>query len=475
MTNRHYDVVVIGAGPAGYVGAIRCAQLGLKTACVDQWTSENGSGSLGGTCLNVGCIPSKALLDSSHFYHHITHGAKAHGIDVGEVHIDVSAMQRRKQKIVSTLTRGIEGLFKKNKVEPFYGTGRLAGTGRVTVAPADNANAPIELEAERIVIATGSVPMQIASAPVDGDKLVDSTGALAFQAVPKRLGVIGAGVIGLELGSVWARLGAEVVILEALETFLPMVDLDIAKDAYRSLAKQDLDMKLGCKVIGSRVTDNGVQVDYENAEGPHELGVDKLIVAVGRRPNTEGLGAEEAGLKLDERGFIDVNGHFETNLEGVYAIGDVIGGPMLAHKGSQEGIAVAERIAGQAAHINYDTVPWIIYTWPEIAWVGKTEQALKAEGAGYRVGTFPFMAIGRARAMGEAEGKVKIIGDARTDRILGVHILGPQASELIAEAVFAMECDASTEDLARTIHAHPTLAEAMHEAALAVDKRAIHI
>lgn len=475
MTTTNFDVVVIGAGPAGYVAAIRCAQLGLKTACVDEWLDETGSPSLGGTCLNVGCIPSKALLDSSHYYHHIQHQAKEHGISVAEARIDVAAMQRRKSKVVSMLTKGIAGLFKKNSIERFAGTGRLIGSGRVGVTPVAGAiETEKELNAEYVIIATGSHPISLPQAPLDDVDIVDSSGALAFTEVPGRLGVIGAGVIGLELGSVWNRLGAEVTILEALQDFLPTVDRELAGDALQVFKRQGLDIQLGARLTATKRTDAGIRVSYQGPQGMQHLEVDKLVVAVGREAYTEGLGAEQVGLKLDERGYIVTDKYWQTNLERVYAVGDAIGGAMLAHKGSEEGVAVAERIAGQAGHVNYETVPWVIYTWPEIAWVGKTEDELKKQGVEYRVGNFPFMAIGRARAMGETAGRIKMIGDAHSDRILGVHVFGPQASELIAEAVVAMECDASTEDLARSIHAHPTLAEAMHEAALAVDRRAIH-
>ena len=477
MTSNKTDVVVIGAGPAGYVAAIRCAQLGLKTLCVDSWLNESGQASPGGTCLNVGCIPSKTLLDSSHAYQHIKTETKEHGITVEGVSIDVSAMQERKRRVVTLLTKGIEGLFRKNRVEFVQGLGKLVGDKQVTITSSTSAaTETMRVDAEHVIIATGSEPAALPQIPIDGNAIVDSSGALAFEEVPKRLGVIGAGVIGLELGSVWNRLGAQVTLLEAMDTFLPLVDQEIAKDALRNLKRQDLDIQLNCRVTGTQASETGVQVNYKYANGAtQQLEVDKLVVAVGRRPYTHDLGAETVGLKLDARGFIEVDEQCKTNLPGVYAIGDVVRGPMLAHKGSEEGVAVAERIAGQQGHINYETIPWVIYTWPEVAWVGKSEEQLKGLGADYRVGVFPFMGIGRARAMGETTGKVKIIGDKKTDRILGVHIFGPNASELIAEAVTAMECDASTEDLARTVHAHPTLAEALHEAALAVDKRAIHI
>jgi dihydrolipoamide dehydrogenase len=473
---QNFDVVVVGAGPGGYVAAIRCAQLGLSTACVESWINDEGKPALGGTCLNVGCIPSKALLDSSHQYAHIKHEAGEHGIAVSGVSMDVNKMVARKEKIISTLTTGIAGLFRKNKVEWLQGHGRLLPDNQIEVTPVGEGSTEKSIvSARQIIIATGSVPAKIPSASIDQDKIVDSTGALAFNQAPRTLGVIGAGVIGLELGSVWKRLGSEVIILEALDEFLPVCDRQIAHEAWKTLQKQGLDIRLGAKVTGSGTNNQQVIITYEDKGGKHQINVDKLIVAVGRNPNTEGLGAKEAGLALDERGFILVDEHCQTNLSNVYAIGDVVRGPMLAHKASEEGVAVAERIAGKASHMNYEVIPWVIYTWPEIAWVGKTEQQLKDAGLEYRSGAFPFTASGRARAMGETGGMVKILGDAATDRILGVHIIGPNASELIAEAVLAMEFDGSTEDIARTIHAHPTLAEAMHEAALAVDGRPIHI
>ncbi len=475
MADKQYDVVVIGAGPGGYVAAIRCAQLGLKTACVEKWLNNNGKPALGGTCLNVGCIPSKALLDSSHYYHHLQHQVAEHGITVNNAEIDVSVMQKRKDKIVMMLTKGIEGLFKKNKVDWLQGEASFSDRKKIKVTPLEKAGKVIEVAAANIIIASGSVPVDIPVAPVDGEQIVDSTGALAFREVPKRLGVIGAGVIGLELGSVWNRLGADVVILEAMDTFLAPVDQELAKDALKVYQKQGLDIRLDCKVTGSKAGKKGISVSYQNGDGDQRLEVDKLVVAVGRKPYTDSLNLSGIGLGTDERGFITVDDHCQTSINGLYAVGDAVRGPMLAHKASEEGVMVAERIAGQGGHINHNTIPWVIYAWPEIAWVGKTEKQLTAEGIEYRVGSFPFMAIGRARGMGETTGKVKIIGDAKTDRILGVHIFGPQASELIAEAVTAMEADLSTEDLARTVHAHPTLAEAIHEAALAVDGRAIHI
>jgi dihydrolipoyl dehydrogenase len=473
---KKYDVVVIGAGPGGYVAAIRCAQLGLSTACVESWINDEDKPALGGTCLNVGCIPSKALLDSSHHFHHIKNEASDHGITVSGATIDVNKMVSRKAKIVKSLTMGISGLFKKNKIDWLKGQGKLISNKEVEVTPQhESHDETIIVEADNIIIATGSVPTKIPPASVDEKLIVDSTGALKFNEVPRRLGVIGAGVIGLELGSVWNRLGSEVTVLEALPDFLSAVDRQVAKEAEKVLRKQGMDIQLGAKVTGTGSNNREVSINYENTEGKQQITVDKLIVAVGRSPNTDGLGAEECGLELDNRGFIVVDDNCQTNLENVYAIGDVVRGPMLAHKASEEGVAIAEKIAGKPGHMNYDTIPWVIYTWPEIAWVGKTEEQLKAEGIDYRTGNFPFMATGRAKAMGEATGFVKILGDAKTDRVLGIHIFGPSASELIAEAVVTMEFDGSTEDLARTIHAHPTLSEAMHEAALGVDGRTIHM
>ncbi|MCZ6802938.1 MAG: dihydrolipoyl dehydrogenase [Proteobacteria bacterium] len=473
---KKYDVAIIGSGPGGYVTAIRCAQLGLSTACVESWINDDDKPALGGTCLNVGCIPSKALLDSSHHYHHIKHEASDHGINTSGVTMDVNKMVSRKAKIVKILTQGISGLFKKNKVDWLRGHAKLLGNSQVEINPGhETHDEKIIVEANHIIIATGSVPTKIPPASVDDKLIVDSTGALKFNEIPHRLGVIGAGVIGLELGSVWNRLGSEVIVLEALPEFLALVDRQVATEAEKVLRSQGLDIRLGARVTGTGSNNREVTINYEDAEGKQQITVDKLIVAVGRSPNTDGLGAEECGLELDNRGFIVVDDHCNTNLGNVYAIGDVVRGPMLAHKASEEGVAVAERLAGKGGHMNYDTIPWVIYTWPEIAWVGKTEEQLKAEEIEYRTGSFPFMATGRARAMGEASGFVKILGDAKTDKILGIHIIGPSASELIAEAVVAMEFDGSTEDLARTIHAHPTLSEAMHEAALGVDNRTIHI
>ncbi|MFT4582466.1 MAG: dihydrolipoamide dehydrogenase [Gammaproteobacteria bacterium] len=470
----NYDVVVIGAGPGGYVAAIRCAQLGLKTACIERGLAATDKVTLGGTCLNVGCIPSKALLDSSHHYEHLALHAKSHGIIANDLSIDVGTMQKRKAKIVKTLTTGIAGLFKKNGVTSIEGSGTLKPDMKVDVC--DRAgNVVTTIRAANIIVATGSVPAAIPPAMVDQQYIVDSTGALDFDAVPESLGVIGAGVIGLELGSVWRRLGSKVVIVEALPDFLGSADKDVAKEAKKLLGRQGLDIRLGSRVTQSQVADKKVEISYESADGEQTLTVDKLIVAVGRVPNTVGLGANEVGLDVDKRGFITVDENCRTNLEGIFAVGDVVRGPMLAHKASEEGIAVAERIAGQSPHVNLAIVPWVIYTWPEIAWVGEIEQDLAAQGRDISVGSFPFMASGRARAMGETDGFIKIIADKQSDTILGVHIIGPGASELIAEAVLAMEYGASAEDIARTMHAHPTLSEGMHEAALAVDSRPIHI
>lgn len=467
-----YNVIVIGAGPGGYVAAIRCAQLGMKTACLDKWTHADGRYPLGGTCLNVGCIPSKALLDSSHHYYHLKHHSAEHGIQCQEVTLDIPTMQARKENIVKTLTQGIEGLFKKNKVTQLKGQGRLIGANEVEVLiPSEK---PTIYSADHIIIATGSVPTNLPILPIDNQFIFDSTGALSFDSVPKRLGIIGAGAIGLELGSVWSRLGSEVIILEALPDFLSFADRKIATLALKELKKQGLDIRLGMKVTATELKDNQVILRYSDSQGEQSLTVDRLIVAIGRKPYTEGLNLEALGIKTDERGFIQVNSHRQTAVPSIYAIGDVIGGPMLAHKASEEGILVAERLAGQKSEMHYENVPWVIYTTPEIAWVGKTEEQLKASGIEYKVGQFPFMASGRAKAQGETNGMVRVIAEARTDRILGVHIFGAMASELISEAVVAMEFEASAEDLARTIHAHPTLSEALHEAALGVDQRTIH-
>ena len=469
-------MVVVGGGPGGYVAAIRCAQLGLNTACVESWIGDGSRPALGGTCLNVGCIPSKALLDSTHHYHHIKNEAAKHGITSTGVSMDVSRMMARKEQVVQSLTQGVKGLLRKHKVDWLKGRARLLAPGQVAVDPVhETHDEGVVASAKHVILATGSTPTQIPIAPVDNQLIVDSTGALSFTSTPCTLGIIGAGVIGLELGSVWNRLGAKVVLLEALDSFLPAADQQIAAEARKALEQQGLDLRLGTKVTGTSSNNRQVTVSYETADGKAQLVVDKLVVAVGRRPNTDGLGAEECGLELDERGFIQVDRDCRTNLPGVYAIGDVVRGPMLAHKASEEGVAVAEQIAGRGgAHCDFAHIPWVIYTWPEIAWAGLTEQELKAQGADYRVGNFPLLASGRAHASGETTGLVKMLCDARTDRILGVHALAANASELIGEAVLAMAFDGSGEDVARTIHAHPTLSEAMHEAALATDRRSLH-
>jgi len=472
-----YDLIVIGAGPGGYVAAIRAAQLGLKTACIDNFKNAKGKASLGGTCLNVGCIPSKALLESSENYERVTHKFAAHGIQVKEATMNVATMLARKDKIVDQFTGGISGLFRKNKVTGVHGTGAFKGKSASGYAIEVRDGEKTELlEAKYVIVATGSVPRALPFAPFDGERILDNAGALAMPAVPKRLGVIGAGVIGLEMGSVWRRLGAEVTILEALPGFLQAADEAVAKEALKIFTKEaGLAIRTSVQVSAVTKGKNSVKVTYTADGATTEAEFDRLIVAVGRAPNTEGLAADAVGLKLDARGYVEVDGECRTNLPDVYAVGDVVRGPMLAHKASEEGVAVAERIAGQSPHVNLDHVPWVIYTSPEIAWVGRTEQSLRDAGVAYRAGQFPFMANGRARALGEPVGFVKILADARTDTILGVHIIGPFASEMISEAVVAMEFDASSEDIARIVHAHPSLSEVMHEAALAVDKRPLHI
>lgn len=469
-----YDVIVIGAGPAGYVAAIRCAQLGLKTLCVDNWLNENNQPSLGGTCLNVGCIPSKALLQSSEMFEQAQHSFKEHGINCSSVELDLSQMMSRKNKVVQELTQGIAALLKMNKVDTITGTARLKAGRSVKVTDTDGEVKM--LSAENIIIASGSSTIELAAAPLQDDLIVDSSGALTFDHVPKKVGVIGAGVIGLELGSVWRRLGSEVMVLEAQDMFLPLADQQIAHDAQRHFKKQGLDIRLNARLLATSITDaKQVSVSYQDEKGDHEEVFDKVIVAVGRKPNSDQVFDTEVNLLLDERGFIHVNDNCETSQPGVYAIGDVVRGPMLAHKGSEEGMMVAELIAGQHTEMNYDVIPAVIYTHPELAWVGKTEEQLKAAGEEYNMGVFPFVASGRAKAQGDTSGMVKILSSAVTDRILGVHIVGAQASELIAQAVIAMELGASSEDLALTVFAHPSLSEAVHEAALAVDNRAIHM
>ena len=471
--SEKYDVVVIGAGPAGYVASIKAAQLGFKTACVEQWLDEKGKVQLGGTCLNVGCIPSKALLDSSHKYAEARDGLEIHGISVKKPTIDVSLMLARKQTIVDQLTGGIAGLFKHNGVTAISGKGKVLVGAKVEVTNA--AGEVMEIEADKIIVAAGSLPVNIPPAPIDNEYIIDSTGALELTDVPGRLGVIGAGVIGLELGSVWRRLGSEVVMLEALDTFLPMMDIQIAKETGKILKKQGLDIRLGARVTKAEVKKGKVEVTYSTAEGEHTESFDKLIVAVGRKPHSEGLFATDSGLTLDERGYIYVNEYCESEAHHVYEVVDVVRGPMLAHKGSEEGVMVVERIAGKQAQMNYDCIPSVIYTHPEIAAVGKTEQELKADGVEYKIGVFPFAASGRALAANDSEGMVKLIAHAETDRILGCHIVGPSAADLVQQVVIAMEFGSSAEDLALTVFSHPALSEAVHEAALAVDGQAIHI
>jgi dihydrolipoamide dehydrogenase len=467
----NFDVVVIGGGPAGYPAAIRAAQNKLSVACIDEWKNYDGSHTFGGTCLNAGCIPSKALLESSELVHRAQHEFKAHGIQLGEVKFDVAAMQKRKAGIVKQSTQGILALFKSAGVTPLQGHGRLLPGLKVEFTAHDGAKRT--LQAKHVILASGSQPMELKTAPFDGQHIVDSWGALEFDEVPKRLGVIGAGVIGLELGSVWRRLGAEVVVLEALPDFLPMADAQVAREALRHFKKLGLDIRLGAKVTGARVAKGEVSVSFTDAKGEQSLAVDKLVVAIGRRPFTQDLLANGTGVEIDERGFIKVDDHCRTAAAGVFAVGDCVRGPMLAHKGKEEGVAAADAIAGLYAEVNYKVIPSVIYTAPEIAWVGLTEEQVKASGRAYKVGSFPFAASGRARAMEAPAGFCKLVAAVDDDEILGVHIVGPMAGELIGEAVLAMEYSASSEDLQRTIHAHPTLSEALHEAALAADKRAI--
>jgi len=467
-----FDVIVIGGGPAGYPAAIRAGQNGLKVACIDEWKNYDGSATFGGTCLNAGCIPSKILLESSELFHRAHSEFAAHGIKTGPVSIDVAAMQKRKAGIVKTMTGGIVQLLKAAGVTALQGHGKLLPNRVVEFTAHDGSRQT--LAARHVILASGSQPTALKTAPFDGKHIVDSWGALEFDAVPKRLGVIGAGVIGLELGSVWRRLGAEVVVLEAMPDFLAMADQQLAKEALKHFKKQGLDVRLGAKVSSASVKSGAVEVSYTDATGAEQsLTVDKLIVCIGRRPFTQDLFAPETGIKLDARGFIEVDEHCQTPESNVWAVGDCVRGPMLAHKGKEEGVAVADRIAGLYAHVNYDIIPSVIYSAPEIAWVGLTEEQVKASGRAYKVGTFPFMASGRARAMEAGQGFAKLVIAKDDDQILGVHIIGPMAGELIAEAVLAMEYSASAEDLQRTIHAHPTLSEALHEAALAADKRAI--
>ena len=473
MSTKYFDVVVIGGGPGGYIAAIRAAQLGFNTACIDEWKNDEGGPAPGGTCTNIGCIPSKALLQSSEHFEHAGHAFADHGIGLDNLSIDVKKMLGRKDTVVKQNNDGILFLFKKNKVSFFHGRGSF-------VAVAEGGGYEVAVGEERLVgrnviVATGSVPRALPQAAFDEDKILSNDGALRIPAVPKKLGLIGAGVIGLEMGSVWRRLGADVTVLEGLPSFLGAVDEQIAKEAHKAFVKQGLKIEFGVKVGDIKTSKKGVSISYTDAKGAaQQLDVDKLIVSVGRVANTAGLKPEAVGLQLDERGAIVVDADCRSSLPGVWAVGDVVRGPMLAHKAEEEGVAVAERIAGQHGHVNFNTIPWVIYTSPEIAWVGQTEQQLKATGRAYKAGTFPFMANGRARALGDTTGMVKFLADAATDEILGVHIVGPMASELISEAVVAMEFRASSEDIARICHAHPSLSEATKEAALAVHKRTLN-
>jgi len=472
--SKNFDVIVIGAGPGGYIAAIRAAQLGMAVACIDEWKGKDGGPAPGGTCTNIGCIPSKALLQSSEYFEHANHQFAEHGIVLPAkgASIDVAKMLARKERIVKQNNDGILYLFKKNKVSFFHGRGSFAGRGDdgYLVKVGDES-----LTGKHVIVASGSNARPLPGVAYDEDMILSNDGALALAAVPKKLGVIGAGVIGLEMGSVWRRLGAEVTLLEALPDFLSLVDQQIAREAQKAFAKQGLKIELGVKIEGVKSDKKGVAVSYMDAKGAAQtFACDRLIVSIGRLPNTEGLNAEAVGLQIDERGFVSVDDECRTNLPNVWAVGDVVRGPMLAHKAEEEGVAVAERIAGQHGHVNFNTIPWVIYTSPEIAWVGQTEQQLKSAGRAYKAGTFPFAANGRARALGDTTGMVKFVADAANDEILGVHIIGPMASELIAEAVVAMEFRASSEDIARICHAHPSLSEATKEAALAVGKRALN-
>jgi len=466
-----YDVIVIGAGPAGYPAAIRAAQNKLSVACIDEWKNHDGTATFGGTCLNAGCIPSKALLESTELYHRAQQEFAVHGIKVSGIALDLAQMQKRKSGVVRAMTQGIVALFKAAGVTGLQGHGRLLAGRKVEFTAHDGSRRT--LSARHVVLASGSAPMELRSTAFKPPHIVDSWGALEFEAVPKRLGVIGCGVIGLELGSVWRRLGSEVVIIEALPDFLAFADQQLAREALRHFKKQGLDIRTGAKVSGATVSGGAVEVTYSDAKGEQRVTVDRLVVAIGRRPYTSDLFAADTGVQLDERGFIKVDEHCRTGVENVWAIGDCVRGPMLAHKGKEEGVMVADLIAGRYGEMNYKVIPFVIYTAPEIAWVGLTEEQVKASGRAYKTGTFPFLASGRARALEQTQGFAKIVAARNDDEILGVHIVGPFAGELIAEAVLAMEYSASSEDLQRTIHAHPTLAEAVHEAALAVDKRSI--
>lgn len=472
---KQFDVIVIGGGPGGYIAAIRAAQLGFNTACVDEWKNAKGGPALGGTCTNVGCIPSKALLQSSEHFEHAGHGFADHGINVSGLSLDIGKMLARKDQVVKQNNDGITYLFKKNKIASFHGRGSFVKAGDAGYEIKVTGAAEETIVGKHIIVATGSNARALPGTPFDEENILSNDGALRVGAVPKKLGLIGAGVIGLEMGSVWRRLGAEVTVLEGLPTFLGAVDEQIAKEAKKAFDKQGLKIELGVKVGEIKTGKKGVSIAYTTAKGEAQtLEVDKLIVSIGRVANTIGLNPEAVGLKLDERGAITVDDECKTNLPNVWAIGDVVRGPMLAHKAEEEGVAVAERIAGQHGHVNFNTIPWVIYTSPEIAWVGQTEQQLKASGRAYKAGTFPFLANGRARALGDTTGMVKFLADATTDEILGVHMVGPQVSELISEAVVAMEFKASSEDIARICHAHPSLSEATKEAALAVDKRTLN-
>jgi dihydrolipoamide dehydrogenase len=467
-----FDVVVVGGGPAGYPAAIRAAQLGMKAACIDAWLNRDNTPAFGGTCLNAGCIPSKALLESSEVYHRANHEFANHGVKVEGVKLDLAQMLKRKDTISRSLTSGIKTLFGANKVTGLFGTGKLLGNGQVEYTAHDGRKQV--LTAKHIVIASGSEPVNLKVAAFDGKQIVDSWGALEFTEVPRRLGVIGAGVIGVELGSVWSRLGAKVVLLEALPNFLPMVDAQVAKEAQRQLTKQGLDIRLGAKVTGAKAGKSGVTVDFEQDGKAQKEEFDKLIVAVGRKPYTKDLGLDKAGVACDERGFVKVDARYKTSAPGVYAVGDVIGGAMLAHKGIEEGVALVEQLAGHHTEVNYNAVPSVIYTAPEVAWVGKSEEQAKAAGFQVKTGVSSFMSSGRAKALEQAVGFVKIISDVKSDRVLGVHMVGPYVSELVAEAVLAIEYAATTEDIVLTMHAHPTLSETFHDAAQLVDGRAIH-
>ncbi len=473
-----FDVVVIGAGPGGYIAAIRAAQLGFDVACIDEWTSANGGPAPGGTCTNVGCIPSKALLQSSGQFEDVTKHFAEHGIQVEGVSLDLPRMLARKNAVVQQNNDGILYLFKKNKVTFLHGRGSFVSAGEAGWEIEVSGRGKGEdstVTAKHVIVATGSSARELPGAAFDEERILSNDGALRMGAVPKKLALIGAGVIGLEMGSVWRRLGAEVTVLEALPTFLGLVDEQIAREARKVFDKQGLKIELGTKVASVERTEQGVRIAYQSADkAAKTLEVDRLIVSIGRVPNTAGLNADAVGLKLDDRGFIEVDAECKTGLPNVWAIGDVVRGPMLAHKAEEEGVAVAERIAGQRPHVDFNTVPWVIYTHPEIAWVGQTEQQLKREGRAFRAGSFPFLANGRARALGDTTGMVKMIADAETDEILGVHMIGPGVSELIAEAVVAMEFKASSEDIARICHAHPSLSEVTKEAALAVDKRTLN-